>query len=895
MGAPLILVEAQPKVVATGVAVTERLAGGGAGKPLTHGGNHWRAGIAELPRIVASLGFDGTSFGGGSVPEAMQIRWAPSRRALLTQLAAYHWNDAAITVRVGQDTGLPPVLATGTVLSAAVDAGALLISLADPATDLRKPILTDRYAGTGGLEGPVEWKGKLKRRLWGRLFNVAGEAIDGANSIYCFADPTRPLQAFDQVRDKGAAAAPAALTLLAWQGSVAATFAALQAAAAPQGGGVLCPSIACIKWWTEPAGALCADLRGEVGAGYVETAASIAERIAGAVTAIPFTAGTVTAANVARPIAAGWIADSENATAAAAIDQLLSDVSLLWVLDAGAITIRRWEWGASVAAARSLDVARQQTFKPVSRCRLGYRRNNNVMSRDAIAGIVFVTDIAFDDGEALGDRLESMALATQSVEDLAAGKGKAWFQSTPPSAAQSSEQDVWFKTDAAGVVQAMYRRLPGTGRLSIGGTVVTFGGAAIVYMPWAPAPDQRVAQAAADAALAISQAQAAQSTADEAAARLSVIDDDGVLDRAEKTSILVPKAAALEASWAQLDAIAAALTVTTERTAAASARTAWLALLAAIAPAWNDDSQDSPVDRNAYQIALDAYELALAVLQRAISAAAAQRAEYALVTGTKPPTDADNTAQNQPSIAGAMSLSFNADYLGGSVTPLPRDVPYKRLQGTTDVTSATAWSIVASDGVTLTIGAADGVVNITAVTKDSASFTVRASYAGDPREAIVAVQRIRAAAPVNSGSTGNPGTSGSTTVGLATTSTSYGFADGPPFTCVAGTAGQVALAGTFNVSLYSAGGVFSQYGIGKPQWRLPSGTWADVPGGEYTSGSPAIYDKFDGPTDATLDIAVNKTGLTAGTTYEFRVVFRKGSGTSGQTMSFYGTFAGSGS
>ena len=892
MVASVILVEAQPKVVATGVAVTERLAGAGAGKPFSHGGQHWRAGIMGLPSIVAGLSFDGTTLGGETIPEAMQIRWQPSRRALLAQLAAYHWNDAPITVRLGPDTGLPAVLTSGTVLSVAVDADALLISLADPATDLRKPILTDRYAGTGGLEGPTEWKGKLKRRLWGRLFNIEGEAIDVANRIYCFSDPTRALQAFDEVRDKGAAAAPAALTLLAWQGSVAATFAALQAAAAPQGGGVLCPSIACIKWWTEPAGALCADLRGEVGAGYVETAASLAQRIAGVVSATPFTAGTVNAANLARPIAAGWKADDETGTAAAAMDKLLSDVSLLWVLDAGAITIRRWEWTAPVTSVRSLDVSREQTLKPVSRCRLGYRENHNVMSRDAIAGIVFVTDIAFDDGEALGDRLESMAIATQAVEDLAAGKGKPWFQPTGPSGAESSEQDIWFDTDDGYV---MYRRVPGNGRISFGGTVVTFGGSAVILPPWAPAPDQRIAETVADAARAISDARAAQATADEATERLSAIDDDGVLDRGEKYSILIPKAAALESSWTQLDTIAGTFTITTERTAASAARTAWLAQLAAIVPAWNDDSQDSPVGRDAYQSALDGYEAALAVLQKAISAEAAKRAEYALVTGTKPPTDADNTAQNQPSVSGALSLTFNSDYLGAGVTPLPRDVPYKRFQGTTDVTSSAAWTIVASDGVTLTIGAADGVVNITAVSKDTGSFTVRSTYAGDPRDAIVTVQRIRAAAPVNTGSTGNPGTSGSTGVGLSTISTSYGGGDGPAFTCVAGTAGQVALAGTFNVSLYASSGVFSQYGIGKPQWRVPAGTWADVPGGEYTSSSPAIYDKFDGPTDATLDVSVTKTGLTSGTTYEFRMVFRKGSGTSAQTMNFSGTFAGTGS
>ncbi|MGE9115712.1 hypothetical protein, partial [Escherichia coli] len=90
--------------------------------------------------------------------------------------------------------------------------------------------------------------GKIKERVWGRVWNKAGAPIDKANNIYAFADPTRPILAFDTVRDKGAPAA--SLVTLAWQGTAAATFAALQAAVAPRGGGVVCPSIACVKWWT---------------------------------------------------------------------------------------------------------------------------------------------------------------------------------------------------------------------------------------------------------------------------------------------------------------------------------------------------------------------------------------------------------------------------------------------------------------------------------------------------------------------------------------------------------------------------------------------------------------------------------------------------------------------
>jgi len=269
--APVILLEAQPRRVADGISETVRLAGGGAVVPYYYAGQHWRAGIAELPTIITSLEFEGGDVGTGSVPQAMELRWAPSSRVDLAAIAGYFWPDAAVSVRIGPEGALPPVAIAGTALDATVEDGIVKISLADPAAALKKPLLTERYAGTGGLEGPAEWDGAIKRRIWGRVWNLKGDPIDKANNIYCFAHPGKPIQSIISVRDKGASAAT--LTTVAWQGSAAATFAALQAAAAPPGGGVICPSIACVKWWTAPAGALTADLRGEIGTGYVETTA----------------------------------------------------------------------------------------------------------------------------------------------------------------------------------------------------------------------------------------------------------------------------------------------------------------------------------------------------------------------------------------------------------------------------------------------------------------------------------------------------------------------------------------------------------------------------------------------------------------------------------------------
>jgi hypothetical protein len=401
MAARIILVEAWPRRIADGVAEPVRLAGGGSAKPYRYNNQRWLAGIAALPTIIAGLSFDGDNLGAGAIPQALEFSWASTRASDLTNLASgYLWPDAAVTIRVGPEGALPPVVLTGKVVDASSADGQLRIVLADPAAALRLPVLTERFAGTDGLEGPEEWKGRIKRRAWGRVWNVEGEPINPANNIYCFADPRRPIASIDTVRDSGAPAA--ALTSIAWQGTADATWAALLAAVAPQGGGVVAPSIACVKWWTEPAGTLTADLRGEISTGYVETAPEIAARLVETRNGPPFVAGAIVAAKALRPAPCGVLVERDTETVAAVLDTLLGGVSLIWRLDAaGSIDFRTWAWGAPVASVRSHQITRRNTFKPVKSRKIGYRANQTMMSRGDIAGIVFASDISFADGSSL--------------------------------------------------------------------------------------------------------------------------------------------------------------------------------------------------------------------------------------------------------------------------------------------------------------------------------------------------------------------------------------------------------------------------------------------------------------------------------------------------------------
>lgn len=391
----VLLATLRPRRVSDGAVQTLRWAAGGAAHPYYYRSEHWEAGLAQLPAIVATLGFgDGGRWAAGAVASAVTLRFRPPTAARLAALAALWWPNAAVTVELGGDgtAGADAVVILEARATAArVEDGALIVSLADPAADLSRPALDGRFAGTGGVEGPAEVKGRIKRRSFGRCWNVEGRLLDAATSIYELSDPARPLQAIDAVRDRGNPAP--ALATVAWAGSVAATFAALQGAAAPAGGAAIAPSIGCVKWWTTPT-LLTADVRGEIGPGYTETAAGIASALIASRAGPAFTAGTVTAAEALRPAPAGLHLADEGETLAGALDRLLGGVSLFWLLDpAGTIRIGEWTFGAPTATIPIASAARTRAYAPVRRVRLGWTRNERVMNRGEIAGALLVADV----------------------------------------------------------------------------------------------------------------------------------------------------------------------------------------------------------------------------------------------------------------------------------------------------------------------------------------------------------------------------------------------------------------------------------------------------------------------------------------------------------------------
>lgn len=400
--ATTILVEIAARTGA-GAATVVRLAGGGR-RGYTHlGQTDWVPGVVAIPRFTTLIGFGQDGWTGGAIPQTGAVTFAPSRPGVLSMLAGLVWPGATITVRVGDDAIAAPVWTAqllGTVAGATIRNGILSLTVQDLSGKLADSFLKARFAGTGGIEGDADAKDRIKRRTFGRAFNVDGRLLLKAHSIYEFSDPAFPLQGFAAIKDRGRAAA--AVTLVPWAGTIAATLAALIATAAPAGGAAAAPSIACVKWWTQPGAPLTADLLGEVGAGYVETAPEIAQRIVAAASTL--TVGNVDAMAAARPGPAGAHVENESESAAQVLDRLLFDVSVTWVLDpAGVVQLLPIGFDDPVEAVTASDVWREASYKPVGARILGYQRNHRTHTDAEISAVFQAADGTYADGTPIED------------------------------------------------------------------------------------------------------------------------------------------------------------------------------------------------------------------------------------------------------------------------------------------------------------------------------------------------------------------------------------------------------------------------------------------------------------------------------------------------------------
>lgn len=921
----VVLITASPRTVSTGAAATVRLAGGGHAKPYLYGGNQYRAGVATLPRFAAALEFDENGWTGGVVPTTGVITWAPSSKADLAAMAAYFWPKAAVTVETGpEDTAVFTTRLTGKVADAVVQDGRLVITIADLTAGLNSDVVTPRFAGTGGVEGGSEATGRIKRRTWGRAFNIEGRVLDKATNVYEFGALDYPWQEFTTVRDMGRDAAPTP-TVIAWAGSIASTLTALKAATPVQGSGAVAPSIACVKWWTQPAGPLTADVKGEIGGGYVETAAAIAERILTAVSgpAITNTAAAVTLRN----LPAGIHVD-EGETIAAAINRLLLGVSLIPVFNAaGTVTIKEFTFSSPVESLPSDSVQRERTLPPVKTRRLGYQRGYRLHSDGEIAASLLQLDP--DAGTILAELGDDGKLTIPEKRNLIKIDGDA----------EAEYQVLLARVTALGLtvpIENKHVRSQEFDNAAWSGSVNGVGGQSLVTANAATAPDGTVT---ADLVTL-------PSTTTNTTALVYTLNPIALSAVPNSEAIWLKGVAGGEQLWLSFTPDA----VTYYRQAVTLTRN-WQRFVLTFTPAAGSlylfigvDKRDAgqsakpamsfhvwgaqlnegsaPYDYRASTSAAQALSTASASESMTAARAAWRAVRDAIVGWDNPETVSDvpdpaafvatwaffaekrkfvqQMVGEQDSVAGIVGqadVQIPADYLGApKAGELSKVLAYKLYRGGVQVTTGVTWSATTIGGnVTHSIsGSGTATFTITgpndATLTDESIVRITATHNGVATNLDLPVRKANDPPPVGgTGGSGNPGTTVNTSTFATISSTSYGSAIAGPITVKAGTNGQIrcTLPLSYRRTPGTAAGLTGM--LGKVQWRVPGGSWADIAAEtadsgdaetEVSPGDPAV--NYPG----SINIDVTKTGLTTGSDYEVQFLARK-SDTSGDVDNIY--------
>lgn len=236
------------------------------------------------------------------------------------------------------------------------------------------------------------------------------------------------------------------------------------------------------------------------------------------------------------------------------------------------------------------------------------------------------------------------------------------------------------------------------------------------------------------------------------------------------------------------------------------------------------------------------------------------------------------------------TVIVSADHTGAVLSgQLPRNVAVKRYDGSSDVTTSATWTrTLISGDATTTIGAATGILAITAL-GSTAVVEVTSVYESISRSRRVLIEKRLSDPPPSSG-TGS--TSAYDTSISSTASASYGSANAGTLTLECGASGEVELAAPLEITTEAASPAGSFGARGK--WQVSAagaGIWSDVDT-EISSASSAVVTEIGGgeytlTSAGSILVNMTETGLTPGSDYDFRLLLRNASGT--RELFYYGT------
>lgn len=272
----------------------------------------------EVPLVVNQSLFSGLNLGGRSEISIGEIELANEDGAL-DNLADYDWDGRLIEVRFTAVQN--PVLSDFSVVFSGTAERIVLgeqisIEVRDLQILLDEPYQPARFLGTGGVEGPTEFKDRRKPRLLGVRRQFTPILLNEPAQIWCYNDG--PVGGPLVVLDRGA-------TITA--SSDFASYAALEAAAVTPGTYATCNALGLIKLGGAPQGVLTIDAEGAKPSGTVlKKFADMAVYIVDAATTLSssdFETGTVSGLNTTCPQTLGhWYDGSNELTVRNVLDAL---------------------------------------------------------------------------------------------------------------------------------------------------------------------------------------------------------------------------------------------------------------------------------------------------------------------------------------------------------------------------------------------------------------------------------------------------------------------------------------------------------------------------------------------------------------------------------------------